>query len=622
VTPLVAGARQIQCKAPDPVLDHLVNGLALGNIYALIAIGFALIFGVANLINFAHGSVFTVGAYIGWTLIVALGMPWYAALVLAALGCGLLGMAIERLALRPLAGGPPIAPLLSTVALAVILDQSVERIWTPDPRSLPAQVPALVFTLGDVRIGLPDLLIAAIGLTSAGILWLFLTRSKLGWAVRATAQDRDAALQMGVDVDAIQSLTFGLASALGGVAGLLVGIYYNSVYPSMGFQAGLSGFSAAMLGVLTSVPGAIVGGLLLGVGESIGAATLGNTYRQMISFVVLILVLMFRPAGLFGEAAALSMDPGFGGFFASGRTWRIPPRWLAAISVVALLAPLVLDEPYIYRVFTIAFIFAVLAMSLTLVAGHAGQISLGQAAFFGIGAYATAILTTRAGLSPWLGLPLAALLAGLLGAAITYPALRVRGHYVAIATLSIGQVVAFTLLNWQSLTRGPLGISNIPAISFFGIPIVRPAEYYWLALAGSLLVALLIWQLTRSHLGRSWRSIREDETAALTCSVRAAHYKTLVFGLSAAIAGLGGALIAHLYGYVSYDSFLAPQSILALTMVVLGGMSSIPGAFLGALLLIGIPELFRPLADYRYILYGLLLLLVIRFRPRGLIGGP
>ena len=121
------------------MFDHLVNGLALGNIYALIAIGFALIFGVANLINFAHGSVFTIGAYIGWTLIVVLGMPWYAALVVSALGCGLLGMTIERLALRPLAGGPPIAPLLSTVALAVILDQAVERIWTPDPRSLPAR---------------------------------------------------------------------------------------------------------------------------------------------------------------------------------------------------------------------------------------------------------------------------------------------------------------------------------------------------------------------------------------------------------------------------------------------------------------------------------------------------
>ncbi|MGE3267211.1 MAG: ABC transporter permease [Chloroflexota bacterium] len=604
------------------MLDHLINGIAVGNIYALIAIGFALIFGVANLINFAHGSVFTWGAYIGWTLIVIFGWPWYLALVVAAVGCGLLGMAIERLALRPLAGGPPIAPLLSTVALSVVLDQAVERLWTADPRSLPAQVPPLVFDLGGVRIGLPDLLIAAIGLTSAALLWLFLTRTKLGWAVRATAQDRDAALQMGVDVDRIQSVTFGIASALGGVAGLLVGIYYNNIHPSMGFQAGLSGFSAAMLGGLTSVPGAVVGGLLLGIGESFGVAVLGNTYRQMITFIVIILVLMIRPSGIFGERSALSMDPGFGGFFATGRTFTLSRKWLIGIAAVALLAPIVLDEPYLFRVLTVALIFGILAMSLTLVAGQAGQISLGHAGFFGIGAYTAGILTTRAGFSPWIGLPLAALVAGVIGAIITYPALRVRGHYVAIATLGIGQIVAFTLLNWESLTRGPLGITNIPAISFFGISLVRPNEFYYLALAVACGVALVIWQLTRSHLGRTFRAIREDETAALTCSIRADHYKALVFGLSAAIAGLGGALIAHFYGYISYDSFLARESILALTMVVLGGMSSVPGAFVGSLALIGLPELFRPLADYRYILYGILLLLVIRFRPRGLIGGP
>jgi branched-chain amino acid transport system permease protein len=261
-------------------------------------------------------------------------------------------------------------------------------------------------------------------------------------------------------------------------------------------------------------------------------------------------------------------------------------------------------------------------MSLTLVAGQAGQISLGHAGFFGIGAYTSAILTTIHGYSPWVGLPMAALLAGLIGAIITYPALRVRGHYVAIATLGIGQIVAFTLLNWESVTRGPMGITRIPPISLFGVDIVRPTEFYWLALVVALGVALLIWQLSRSHLGRSWRAIREDETAALTVSIRADHYKALAFGLSAAIAGLGGALIAHFYGYISYDSFVARESILTLTMVVLGGMSSIPGAFVGALALIGIPELFRPLADYRYILYGILLLLVIRFRPRGLIGGP
>jgi branched-chain amino acid transport system permease protein len=603
------------------VLDHLVNGIALGNIYALIAIGFALIFGVANLINFAHGSVFAWGAFVGWTIIVVFGLPWYVALPIVAVVCAFIGIAIERFALRPLANGPAIAPLLSTVALAVVLDQAVERIWTPDPRSVPAQVPPITFTLGGVHIGLPDLLIAAIGLSSALILWLFLTYSKLGWAVRATAQDRDAALQMGVDVDTVHVVTFGIASALGGVAGLLVGIYYNNVYPTMGFQAGLSGFSAAMLGGLTSVPGAIVGGILLGIAESYGAAVLGNTYRQAIAFVILLLVLMFRPTGLFGERSALVLDPGWSGFFAKGRPFRLSRTWVVGIILLAVLVTGALDDPYLYRVFAVALIFAILALSLTLVAGEAGQVSLGHAAFFGIGAYASSILTTRAGFSPWIALPLACLAAGLIGGVIAYPALRLRGHYVAIATLGIGQIVASTMLNWESLTRGPMGISNIPAIGFFGLDVARPREFFWLTGAAALVVAALVWQLRRSHLGRTWRSIREDEAASLTSAVRVPHYKALAFGLSAGIAGLGGVLVAHLYTYISPDSFVASQSILALTMVVLGGMTSIPGAFVGALALIGIPELFRPLADYRYIIYGLLLLLMIRFRPQGLLGG-
>lgn len=602
------------------MIDHLINGLALGNIYALIAVGFVLIFGVANLINFAQGSVFTWGAFIGWTVIVTVGLPWYVALPIVAVACGVLGVTIERVALRPLRNGPPIAPLLSTVAVSVILDQLVERIWSPNTRAIPTQVPPVAFAVGGVRVGLPDLLIAGIGLGSALLIWLFLTRSKLGWAIRATAQDRDAALQMGVDTELVNSATFGVASALGGVAGLLVGIYYNSVYPSMGFQAGLAGFSAAMLGGLTSVPGAIVGGLLLGVAESYGSALLGNSYRQMIAFVVLILVLMFRPSGLFGERAALAMDPG-AGFFASGRGLRLGPRWVAALVLAAVAVPAVLDEPYVYSVLTVAVIFAILALSLTLISGETGQTSLGQAAFFGIGAYGAGILTTRAGLSPWLALPISALVAGVVGAVIAYPALRLRGHYVAIATLGIGQIVALTLLNWESLTRGPLGIAAIPPITLFGIDLARPREYYWLCLSSALLVALLLWRFRQSHLGRTWRAIREDETAALTSSIRVAHYKALAFGISAGLAGFGGVLIAHLYTFISPDSFVASQSILALSMVVIGGMTSIPGAFLGALALIGLPELFRPLADLRFIIYGLLLLATIRFRPQGLLGG-
>src|SRR3954469_14909529 len=181
--------------------DYVVNGLIVGNIYALLAVGLALIFGVSHLINFAHGSVYTVGAYVGWAAMTYLNTPLPLTFVIVIVACGLLGMAIERIGLRPLAGSARIAPLLATIGIGLVLDQLVQLVASPDPRSVPAPLPDWRLQVGGGTIGALDRLIAAIGLVSAAVLFAFLRWSRLGWAVRATAQDRDAAKQMGVDVD-------------------------------------------------------------------------------------------------------------------------------------------------------------------------------------------------------------------------------------------------------------------------------------------------------------------------------------------------------------------------------------------------------------------------------------
>ncbi len=207
-----------------PWLDYTVNGLIIGNIYALLAVGLALIFGVANLINFAHGSVYTVGAYIGWASITYLHTPLPLTLLLVIAGCALLGMAIERVGLRALHGRSRIAPLLATIGISLVLDQLVQLLGSPDPRALPSQLPDARFQIGAGTIGTLDILIAGIGVGSAALLFVFLRYTKLGWAVRATAQDQDAARQMGVDTDRVNLTVFAIASALGGVSGLLVGM--------------------------------------------------------------------------------------------------------------------------------------------------------------------------------------------------------------------------------------------------------------------------------------------------------------------------------------------------------------------------------------------------------------
>lgn len=602
------------------ILDQAVNGLVVGNVYALMAVGLALIFGVAHLINFAHGSVYMVGAYVGWLCLTRLGLPLPATFAAVVVACALLGVAIERVGLRPLQGSARIAPLLSTIAISFILDQAAQIAFGPQIQALVAPLPAWRVQIGGGSIGALDLLIAGVGLTSGVLLYCFLTYTRLGWAVRATAQDRDAALQMGIDVHAVNRVTFAVASALGGVSGLLVAMYFNSVYPTMGFQAGLKGFAAGLLGGLGSIPGAIVGSLLLGLVESFGVAWLGSSYRNLFAFVILLAVLVLRPNGLFARGAGLRLEPLTGTFIAASRPVRLPRPLALGLVVGALGLPLVVGDPYLLQILTNGWLYGMLALSLTLVAGTAGQMSLGHAGLLAIGAYASALLAQRGGLPFELALLGAAVISSVLAVLLIFPAFRLRGHYVAIATLGVGEIVSLVILNWDGLTNGPVGLNGIPPPSVGGIPLLSNEAIYWLALGLLLGLVWLQLRLSRSHLGRTLRAIREDEVAAQAYGIDLNRYKALAFGVSGFAAGTAGALTAHLYSYVNHETFNGAISILALTMVILGGLGNVVGAVLGAVVLIGLPEVFRGLAEYRMLLYGLILLLLVRFRPQGLLG--
>ncbi len=601
-------------------VDYTINGLIIGNIYALLAVGLALIFGVSNLINFAHGSVYMVGAYLGWVAIVYLGTPLPLTILVVVVGCGLLGMAIERFGLRPLAGSARIAPLLATIGISFVLDQVVQLVFTPDPRALPSQLPAWRLQVGSGTIGALDLLIAGLGLGSAGLLYAFLRFTRLGWAVRATALDRDAALQMGVDIHAVNRAVFAIASALGGLSGLLVGMYYNTIYPAMGFQATLKGFVAELIGGAGNLPGAIAGSLLLGLIESYGIAVLGTSYRNLFAFVILIVILVWRPNGLFSGSRQLPPEPLTGTFVAPSRPLHVPARALLALAGAALLLPLLVRDPYILQTLTNAWLYGTLALSLTLVAGTAGQMSLGHAGLLAVGAYASALLSLDLGLPVGLALLLAGLISAALSVLLIFPAFRLRGHYVAIATLGIGEIVALVILNWESLTRGPIGVSGIPPLELLGQPLISASAVYWLALVVLIGLALLQARLLGSHIGRTLRAIREDDVAARSYGISLNRYKGLAFGVSGFAAGISGAITAHMYSYINHETFNTQIAVLALTMVILGGMGNILGAVVGAVALISLPELFRGLAEYRMLVYGVVLLLLIRFRPQGLLG--
>ena len=601
-------------------LGQTINGLVLGNIYALLAAGLALIFGVAGLVNFAHGSVYVVGSYAGWIAVALLGWPLWAALVGATAVGALLGLVLERFAVRPFQKSADVAALLATIGAGMMIDSLVEIIFSPNPKSFPPVLPSARYGLGLVSVGSLDLLILGVSLACALSLFALLKYSRIGRALRAAAQDAEAAMQMGVRVARVNAAAFALASALGALAGALIGMYYNFITPTAGFQAGLKGFTACVLGGLGSVPGAMAGGLLLGLGESYGVALFGSSARSLVAFSLLLAALFLRPNGVFGKKSSTPREALTGSFLPRGRPVKIPRALGPLLFIAALALPLVVHSGYILQILAGAWISGLFALSLTLVGGTAGIMSLGQAGLMAIGAYASGLLSLKAGWPFAASFLCSGLIAALLGTLLAFPALRLKGHYISIATLGIGEIVNQIILNWDGLTQGALGLAGIPPPRLLGRALISPGDFYYLGLGVLGIGAAAIAAIGASPLGRTARALREDEAAARSLGVDARRYKAIIFAIGAFFAGLAGALTAHLYSYISYETFGSSLSILGLTMVILGGLGNFRGAMLGVLVLTALPELLRFAAAFRPLIYGALLLVVLRFRPQGLLG--
>ncbi|MBA2517528.1 MAG: branched-chain amino acid ABC transporter permease [Solirubrobacterales bacterium] len=299
----------------DFFVQQVVNGLTLGSVYAIIALGYTLVYGVLKLLNFAHGDVYMVGAFIGYGVLAAFGgpsaltvpVPIVLALmfVTAGLGSGFLGVAIERFAYRPLRDAPRIAPLITALGVSFFLQNSVLLLFSAQVRTYNsgAFIPTTTgIDVGPLDISLVRILVIAATVVLMVTLTLLVSRTRLGKAMRAVAHDREAAEMMGVDVNRTIVATFFIGSALAGMAGVMVGLVFSRVFHLMGFVAGLKGFTAAVVGGIGNVPGAMLGGLLIGLAESFSSAYLSSTFQNLIVFAILIVVMLVRPNGLLGRA--------------------------------------------------------------------------------------------------------------------------------------------------------------------------------------------------------------------------------------------------------------------------------------------------------------------------------
>lgn len=287
----------------EKLLQQIVNGITLGSIYALIALGYTMVYGIIKLINFAHCDIYMIGAYIGYFCMTFLNLGFLPSLVIAMVICTVLGVIIEKIAYRPLRNAARISVLITAIGVSLFLEYGTMFLVKANVRTYPAMTGLLAqkVNVGNIVISMQQIFLVAITVGLMAILQFIVKRTRLGKAMRAVSMDRDAALLMGIDVNSTVSFTFALGSALAGAAGVLVGVYYNSINPLMGVVPGLKAFIAAVFGGIGIIPGAMIGGYFIGAVEVMVAGYGNSMYRDAVVFAILILILIVKPSGLLGK---------------------------------------------------------------------------------------------------------------------------------------------------------------------------------------------------------------------------------------------------------------------------------------------------------------------------------
>src|SRR2546422_217063 len=555
-------------------VQQLVNGLMLGGAYALVAIGYTLIFGVLNLLHLAHGDIFMVGAYVGLALTLV-GFPPWATLGGAMLAAAALGVVVERVAFRPVRSrGSHVTPLMTTIAVGLVLQHVVVKIFGAEPVAFPAPFAAASLHLGPVTLSTLQLLILGTSVALMALLELFLRSTPTGMAIRATAENPTVAGLMGINVSLAIVTTFAIASALAGAAGVLLAWNFTGLSPFFGVKVGLKGLAIMLLGGLGNVTGAMVGGLVIGVVEVLSVAYLASSYRDAFAFAVMILILLVRPTGLLGAGSRAA-----------------EARVLSDHAVSILI---------------FAGIDVIMALSFFLPAS-AGQLSAGQGGFMALGAYTSAYLTVHHQTPFPLALAAGGLVGGLVGLAVGFPALRLRGLYLVLVTFGFGEMVRVLFLNAPAF-GGPVGFAGIPA-----------ATTIWYVLGLLVVLVYFFTRVSGSRMGRAFAALRDDEAAAEAMGVNSTYVKLAAFAAGGVIAGLGGGLYAHYTLFIDPEAFGVGRSLFVMLYAVFGGLASFWGAVAGATILSILPELLRWVKDWREILYGLLVLIMMLVRPQGLL---
>jgi len=612
----------------EDALRIALTGISYGMILFLVASGLSLILGAMGLLNLTHGSLYMLGAFLGLGLAAATGSFWLAA-VLAGLAVGLAGLLLERLFLSRLHGRLNDQVLLTLGFVYIFANLSL---WVWGAYPMLGRAPAwLDFSIPLGRLDFPAyrLFLIVAGLAVAAGQWWLQDCTRAGAIVRAGMDDRQMTLALGINYRLVSAAVFFFGAFLAGLAGFIGAPVLGASW-DMGFPTLILALIVVVVGGVGRVGGALAGALLIGVVDSLGK-TFFPDFAPYTLYLAFILVLLFRPTGLFGQAPLAPGAPPPGSAAAAvgrGEPRAYPHAWqrwaarsgpLLAVAALFLLLPPA-APPYLRTLMTQILIYGIFALSLNLLFGYTGLFSLGHAAFFGVGAYTTAILATRLGVTSfWLLLPAGALAAALAAATLGVVALRVSGVYFLFVTLALGELLVAAANGWVGLTGGSNGIFGVPYPGLLPGARLSQLGMLYLALAVFAAAAAALWAIARSPFGLALQGIRDDEGRMRQLGYDTWRFKYLAFVIAGAFAGVAGVLFAPFSSTVVPGFLGATTSSLLMLMVIIGSARVFWGPVLGAAIILFLQYYVSLIVPERWpLVLGLAFVLAVLLVPGGI----
>jgi branched-chain amino acid transport system permease protein len=600
-----------------------VGGLLQGGVFAMVALGFAVVYRVTGVVNLSQGAFCVLGAMAMYFFQTVLHWPLPLAL-LAAVAATVTGVtAIGAVSFVPAVSTlPNSGTLMLTAGLLTFFQGFVLVAWGSQPYALPPFSGEAPISLLGIRLPSQGLwLVAACAVMVLGF-WYLLQKTTFGRALRACAENATAAQLMGIDVRGMMLASIALAAGIGAFSGILIAPITSLQFDTGSFFTNY-GFIAVAIGGMGSFVGALVGGLALGVVSQLAAAYVSSLFANTLALVVLLAVIMWRPTGLFSSGHARRID-----VREEPRAYRalVRLKGRGPLGLIALLAATLLTLPLLplpaglLDSAVIALIFYIAVLGLDVSMGCAGQVCLGQAAFMAIGGYCAAILSATYDWPPLAALVAALALSLACACVLCYATLRLRGHYLALATLAFGLLVDTLTVGLADLTGGPSGLVGIPSLSIGPIAFDTPRAMYYLTLGIAAIMVLLLARGMRSDFGRSLQAVRADQTAAAALGIKVDRVKMASFAIGAGLGSIAGSLYAFQFHFLSPEMVATPRSFELIAMLVVGGEGTLIGGLFGAVLLTLLPTAAQALALFKTMIVGALLVGVFRFLPEGLFG--